>query len=400
MTDAANPAPMMATKPSRIELFMTVLRVARWQTTLAWYIEALGLSPVLVDPAHEFALLAAGCGRVGLQGVKEAQAPTSRARVRLVFQVADLDVERRRLLDRGIAVGEPVANAAEGYREIRFQDPEGYSLRFFAWENPEPPVPSPVPASRGRLDLAAQNHDSRGTSAMRDVRVTWALGLVAFFFLGFGEKVVRAQKPAPVENVSTLPHRTPAEELKALHVPPGFEVQLVAAEPDIQKPLNIAFDDLGRLWVTDTVEYPFPKPPGTPGRDTVKVLSNFGPDGRARKVETFADGLNIPIGLLPYPSGRAVLVHNIPNIYLMTDTDGDGRADRREVLYGVIGHRDTHGMTNAFSWGFDGWVYACHGFANESRVQGKDHRPIEMQSGNTYRMRPTARMPSMSPTAR
>ena len=145
---------------------------------------------------------------------------------------------------------------------------------------------------------------------------------------------------------------------------------------------------IGRLWVTDTVEYPFPKPAGTPGRDSVKILSNFGPDGRAGKIQTFADGLNIPIGLLPYPSGREAIVHNIPNIYLMKDTDGDGRADVRQVLYGVIGHRDTHGMTNAFTWGFDGWIYACHGFANDSNVQGSDHRPIRMNSGNTYRIRP------------
>ena len=52
--------------------------------------------------------------------------------------------------------------------------------------------------------------------------------------------------------------KDPAEELKAFHLPPGFEVQLVASEPDIHKPINIAFDDRGRLWVTDTVEYPFP----------------------------------------------------------------------------------------------------------------------------------------------
>ncbi len=197
-----------------------------------------------------------------------------------------------------------------------------------------------------------------------------------------------AQKPAPVEDVSTLPHRTPDEERKALHVPPGFEVQLVAAEPDIQKPLNLAFDDRGRLWVTDTVEYPYPAREGTRPRDTVKILSAFGPDGRARSIRTFADGLNIPIGLLPLPSATAALVHSIPDIFLLRDTDGDGRADVREVLYGVFGHRDTHGMTNAFTWGFDGWVYACHGYSNDSTVAGKDRRAISMSSGNTYRMKP------------
>ena len=48
----------------------------------------------------------------------------------------------------------------------------------------------------------------------------------------------------------------------------------------------------------------------------------------------------------------------------------------REPLYGVFGNRDTHGMTNAFTWGFDGWIYACHGYSNDSKVQGSDHRPI------------------------
>ncbi len=203
-----------------------------------------------------------------------------------------------------------------------------------------------------------------------------------------GPNSVLAQKPAPVEDVSSFPPRTPENERKALHLPPGFEIQLVAAEPDIRKPLNLAFDDRGRLWVTDTMEYPYPARPGTKPRDTVKVLSEFRADGRAAKIETFADGLNIPIGVLPLPSARAALVHSIPNIFLMTDEDGDGRADRREPLYGVFGHRDTHGMTNAFSWGIDGWIYACHGYTNDSKVQGSDHRAISMNSGNTYRMRP------------
>jgi putative heme-binding domain-containing protein len=222
---------------------------------------------------------------------------------------------------------------------------------------------------------------------MRVVR-TVTLWFIVAALLSINPYPTRAQSPAPVENVSSFPWRTPAEERKALHVPPGFEIQLVAAEPDIHKPLNLAFDDRGRLWVTSTVEYPYPAPEGTRPRDTVKILSDFQAGGRAQKIETFADGLNIPIGLLPLPSARAALVHNIPNIYLMRDVDADGRADTRDVFYGVFGNRDTHGMTNAFSWGFDGWIYACHGFSNSSDVEGKDHKKIQMQSGNTYRMRP------------
>ncbi|AMV39554.1 PVC-type heme-binding CxxCH protein [Planctomyces sp. SH-PL62] len=196
------------------------------------------------------------------------------------------------------------------------------------------------------------------------------------------------QEPAPVENVSTFDPRSPEEERKALHVPPGFEVQLVAADPDIQKPLNLAFDDRGRLWITDTIEYPYAAAEGAKPRDTVKILSDFGPDGRARKIETFADGLNIPIGLLPRPSAKEALVHSIPNIWLLKDSDGDGKADVKEPLYGIFGNRDTHGMTNNFTWGYDGWIYACHGFSNDSEVAGQDKQAIKMNSGNTYRMRP------------
>src|SRR5690348_6439929 len=98
--------------------------------------------------------------------------------------------------------------------------------------------------------------------------------------------------------VSTAP-KTPPEEMKALKVPAGFEVQLVASEPDIHKPINIAFDDRGRLWITDTVEYPFPVPLGSKTPDSVKILEDFAADGLAQKITTFADNLDIPIGVMP-----------------------------------------------------------------------------------------------------
>jgi catechol 2,3-dioxygenase-like lactoylglutathione lyase family enzyme len=131
------PVPFAAPEPPRIDLFMTVIRVAHWQATVRWYIDVLGLAPLLLDAAHQFALLSAGGGRLGLQGVEESHLASSRGRVRLVFRVSDLDGERRRLIDSGVAVGEPIENRDEGFQEIRFQDPEGYSLRFFAWNDPK-----------------------------------------------------------------------------------------------------------------------------------------------------------------------------------------------------------------------------------------------------------------------
>jgi len=182
--------------------------------------------------------------------------------------------------------------------------------------------------------------------------------------------------------------RSPEEERRAFKLPPGFEAQLVAAEPDIHKPMNIAFDAKGRLWVTDTVEYPYPVTGDKRPRDTVKVLENFDETGRARKITTYADGLNIPIGVLPLPQPGVALVYAIPNIFRMADTDGDGKADRREVLMATYGSKDTHGMTNSFTLGYDGWVYACHGFSNDSHVRAKDGSEVRMNSGNVYRFRP------------
>ncbi len=213
--------------------------------------------------------------------------------------------------------------------------------------------------------------------------------LITLTFILFAQlsQAADAKKPK-IESVSTSDPRTPEDERKAFHLPEGFVAELVAAEPEIKKPLNMAFDDRGRLWVTETVEYPFPAPEGKIPRDGVKILGDFGPDGRARSVRTFAEGLNIPIGLLPMPGGNSALVHSIPTVARLTDDDGDGRADRRDVLYQTFGARDTHGMTNAFTWGFDGWIYACHGFSNSSTVAGADHDAVTMQSGNVYRMRP------------
>jgi putative heme-binding domain-containing protein len=195
---------------------------------------------------------------------------------------------------------------------------------------------------------------------------------------------------APNPNIADTDPRSPADEAKAIHLPPGFEIQLVASEPDINKPLNIDFDDRGRLWVSQTVEYPFPAGPDgkLKNQDAVKILEDFGPDGRARKITTFADKLDIPIGVLPMPARKPqdALIYSIPSIWRMRDA-GAGEADERTPLYSKYGFKDTHGMTSNFTWGFDGWVYACHGFSNESTVKGADEHAVTMQSGNVYRLR-------------
>jgi len=150
--------------------------------------------------------------------------------------------------------------------------------------------------------------------------------------------------------------------------------------------MNMAFDAKGRLWVTTSREYPFPAPIDKPGRDRIMIFEDFGPDGRARKVTQFADGLNIPIGIYPYADGA--IAWSIPNIWFFHDTDGDGKADRKETLFGPFDHtRDTHGNQASFRRGFDGWLYATHGYNNDSHVKGRDGHEVHMNSGNTYRIR-------------
>ena len=135
------------------------------------------------------------------------------------------------------------------------------------------------------------------------------------------------------------------------------------------------------------MEYPYPAPPDRAGRDAVSVLHDTDGDGTADRIETFAQELNIPMGVLPY--GDGCLCFSIPNLYYLRDTDGDGKCDVRQIVLGPFDtSRDTHGMINALRRGGDGWIYACHGFNNQSHVTGKDGHAVTMHSGHTFRFRP------------
>ncbi len=187
------------------------------------------------------------------------------------------------------------------------------------------------------------------------------------------------------EGVRPTEPRSPEDELAGFHLPKGFIVELVAAEPTIAKPLNLAFDARGRLWVTQTVEYPYPAKEGQ-GRDAIQVLEDRDHDGTFETVITFAEGLNIPIGILPYRDG--VIAYSIPDLIWFRDSNGDGVCDTRQKILGPFDTtRDTHGMINSLRRGLDGWIYACHGFNNQSRVAGTDGHTVFMPSGNTFRFR-------------
>ena len=91
----------------------------------------------------------------------------------------------------------------------------------------------------------------------------------------------------PSPHVSTADPLTPDEEQKSFHLPPGFEIELVAAEPEIRKPINMNFDARGRLWVTQSTEYPFAAGKDRKPQDRVQVIEWAKPEGKADKVTDF-----------------------------------------------------------------------------------------------------------------
>ncbi len=195
--------------------------------------------------------------------------------------------------------------------------------------------------------------------------------VIAFVGMAF-VPVCRADDVVPHgQEQAPGPALSPQEALKRMTVPPGFHVELVASEPDIVNPVAMTFDESGRIWISESLEYPRREP--GPGRDRVKVLEDTDNDGAADKFTVFADGLNIPSGIAV--GGGGVWVANSPDILLLKDTDGDGSADSREVVVTGFGRDDTHELPNSLTWGPDGWLYGLNGVFNASRVehQGKVH---------------------------
>jgi putative heme-binding domain-containing protein len=202
------------------------------------------------------------------------------------------------------------------------------------------------------------------------------LGTVPLLLLLIGWPV-SAKKPA--EPAKVIPHGqdhmpgpplTPAEAIKKMTVPDGFTVELVAAEPDIVNPVAMTFDERGRIWITESLEYPRHDTRGT--KDRIKILEDTQGTGKYDKITVFADGLNIPSGIAVGNGG--VYVANAPDILFLRDTKGTGKADKREVVVTGFGRHDTHELPNSLTWGPDGWLYGLNGVFNQSHVkhQGKD----------------------------
>jgi putative membrane-bound dehydrogenase-like protein len=183
----------------------------------------------------------------------------------------------------------------------------------------------------------------------------------------------------------------PAEALKAFKPADGLTMDLVASEPVIRQPIDLHFDDRGRLWVVQYLQYPFPAgvtinsydqylrarynlvpspPPNhVRGADKITVLEDTNGDGVFDLHKDVITGLNITTSVLTGRGG--VWVMNPPYLLFYRDRTGDGLPDGDpEVRLQGFGLEDTHSLANSLTWGPDGWLYGVHGSTSTARVRG------------------------------
>lgn len=182
-----------------------------------------------------------------------------------------------------------------------------------------------------------------------------------------------ALPPGPAVRVPPGAYKTgqsPADAMKTMSLPPGFQVSLVAAEPKVVQPIAMCFDERGRLWVVEGMAYPKKRPDGQ-GADRILILEDVKKDGSYAKVTVFMEGLNLVSGIEVGHGG--VWVGAAPE-FLFIPKDADDKAGKPVVLLDGWGFHDTHETLNSFVWGPDGWLYGNHGVFTHS-VVGKPGTP-------------------------
>ncbi len=184
----------------------------------------------------------------------------------------------------------------------------------------------------------------------------------------------RPAVPTQTASADTYAHSglSPEEAAKAMTLPAGFEVTLVAGEPDVVQPIAFAIDDRGRLWVAEAYSYPHRVSPEK-ARDRILIFEDADHNGSFEKRTVFTDKLNLVSGLEVGFGG--VFVGSAPELLFIPDKDGDDKPDGPpQVLLDGWGQHDTHETLNSFAWGPDGWLYGCHGVFTFSNV-GKPGTP-------------------------
>ena len=178
---------------------------------------------------------------------------------------------------------------------------------------------------------------------------------------------------------------SPTEALRTFRLPDELVIEVVASEPLITDPVNFDFAPDGKLWVVEMRDYPRGMDgAGKPG-GRVKALENVDGDGVFDRATIFLDELALPTGVTPWREG--VLVSCAPDIFYAEDTDGDGKADRREVILTGFHTGNGQHLVNGFSYGLDHWLHLGSGTANPDVRSVKSGQAVNAR-GRDVRFRP------------
>lgn len=169
---------------------------------------------------------------------------------------------------------------------------------------------------------------------------------------------------------------------------PGYEVTLFASEvefPDLANPVQMSFDNQGRLWVAVMPSYPHWKPGDALPNDKLIIFEDTDLDGKADKQTIWADGLHLPVGFEFAPEG--VYVSQGTNLILLSDTDGDDQADTKEIVLSGFDDHDTHHVISAFTADPSGAIYMAEGVFLHTNVE-TSYGPSRGTHGGFFRFNP------------
>ncbi len=178
------------------------------------------------------------------------------------------------------------------------------------------------------------------------------------------------------------------EAMNKLELAEGYKIELFASErefEDLANPVQLSFDNKGRLWVATMPTYPHYKPGDARPNDKLIILEDTDGDGKADKQTTFADGLHIPVGFEFAPEG--VYVSQGTNLILLKDEDGDDKADRREIILSGFDDHDTHHVISAFCADPSGALYMGEGVFLHTNVE-TSYGPVRGTNGGFFRYAP------------
>ncbi len=178
------------------------------------------------------------------------------------------------------------------------------------------------------------------------------------------------------------------EALDKFKMAPGYKIELFASEkefPDLENPVQLTFDNKGRLWVAVMPTYPHWRPGDKKPNDKIIILEDTDGDNRADKQTTFAEGLHLPLGLELAAEG--VYVSQGTDMVLLTDTDGDDRADKKEILLSGFDDHDTHHAHHAYTVDPSGAIFMGQGVFLLNDIE-TSYGPVRGTNGGFFRYDP------------